>query len=163
MISVLFAPKTAIICTLILYLKYVVTCLIHAKKREAAGLRAPEDTPDQKQNFGLVVDNLEEQTKAALVEEKRWARIVGNDLENIPFGLIIVWASILCGGKSGINGICIIVFTVARLAHTIFFVWAWSKARSVAYLVGAIAIIVMICAGIAGVFKDTGLEDINIV
>ncbi|RHY00658.1 hypothetical protein DYB25_000928 [Aphanomyces astaci] len=145
-----FAQKAAIISTLVLYIKYLVVTLIGARKRELAGLRAPEDTPDQKQNFGLVVDAVEDgqQSKeatqqAALVDERRWSRITANDLENIPLGLIVVWASILSGGDTDINGISIIVFAGVRILHTVFYALAWSKPRSVAYMVGVAAILVM--------------------
>ncbi|RQM23696.1 hypothetical protein B5M09_003081 [Aphanomyces astaci] len=155
-----FAQKAAIISTLVLYVKYLVATLIGARKRELAGLRAPEDTPDQKQNFGLVVDSVEDgqQSKeatqqAALLDERRWSRITANDLENIPLGLIVVWASILSGGDTDINGISIIVFTGVRILHTVFYALAWSKPRSVAYMVGVAAILVMAVAGIVGAFK----------
>ncbi|KAF0712392.1 hypothetical protein As57867_004831, partial [Aphanomyces stellatus] len=109
MIAADFGFKSAILCTLVLYIKYVLTTLVGAQKNERAGLRAPEDTPDQKQNFGLVVDHPEEDLQKARVEAARWSRIVANDLENLPFGLIVVWASILVGGDSGVVGISMIV------------------------------------------------------
>ncbi|RHY24221.1 hypothetical protein DYB32_008932 [Aphanomyces invadans] len=156
-----FAQKAAIIATLVLYVKYVVATLIGANKKELAGLRAPEDTPDQKQNFGLVVDAVEDgqgskqqNHQAALLVEKRWSRIVANDLENIPLGLIVVWASILSGGDTNVNGISIIVFAAVRVLHTIFYAMAWSKPRSIAYLVGVAAVLVMAVAGIVGAFKN---------
>ncbi|KAF0696893.1 Aste57867_12392 [Aphanomyces stellatus] len=155
MIAADFGFKTAILCTLVLYVKYVFTTLVGARKNQLAGLRAPEDTPDQKQNFGLVVDHPEEDLQKARVEAARWSRIVANDLENLPFGLIVVWASILVGGDSGVVGISMIVFTAARLSHTLFYALALRPGRSIAYLIGVASIIVMVSSGIHGAFKDT--------
>jgi uncharacterized MAPEG superfamily protein len=154
MTSPSFALQSAIVCTLVLYVKFFVTTMIGAKKREAAGLRAPEDTPDQKQNFGLVTDHMTDQTSSSvLLEEKRWSRIQANDLENLPWGLLAVWSSILCGGDADVTGVSILVFTVARVAHTGFYALAWSKPRSVAYLLGVISIFVLISTGISAAFK----------
>jgi hypothetical protein len=44
-----------------------------------------------KQNYGL---QPQEDSKHALADI-RWQRIVHNDLENIPMGLIIAWCSLM--------------------------------------------------------------------
>ncbi|KAF0716241.1 Aste57867_2952 [Aphanomyces stellatus] len=155
MIAPDFGYKSAIVCTLLLYIKYVVTTLVGGYKNQLAGLRAPEDTPDQKQHFGLVVDDVEaDQSHQARVEAARWSRIVANDLENLPFGLVLVWASISVGGDSGVIGVSVIIFTIARLLHTLFYALAQSHARTASYLTGVVCLIIIISSGVHGAFKD---------
>jgi hypothetical protein len=70
--------------TLLLYLKFYVINVRWALQKGRAGQRAPEDTS---QNL-----NPNAHDKAAA---DHTGRIVANDLENIPFGLIMLWACII--------------------------------------------------------------------
>lgn len=140
------------ICTAVLYIKYIVTTFTGAQKKFASGNRAPEDTRDAvKQDFGLHTDS-EDQAEAK-VEDIRWQRIVANDLENLPFGLILAWAAVVTNGNSTQTSVATIVFTVARVAHTVAYASASPKARGMAYMVGVLALLVLAENVIAGAFK----------
>ena len=49
----------------------------------------------------------------------RWARIVSNDMENIPLGLIAAWGSLLCCANPQAHVVLILLFTLARIGHTV--------------------------------------------
>ena len=76
--------------TLFLFLKYQVCQFIQGGKAGKAGSRPPEDTShaNLKQDFGLGAGDEKVKEEAA-----RWQRIVGNDAENIPFAVAIMWSS----------------------------------------------------------------------
>eukprot|EP00009_Paramoeba_aestuarina_P007036 CAMPEP_0201522242 /NCGR_PEP_ID=MMETSP0161_2-20130828/16571_1 /ASSEMBLY_ACC=CAM_ASM_000251 /TAXON_ID=180227 /ORGANISM="Neoparamoeba aestuarina, Strain SoJaBio B1-5/56/2" /LENGTH=128 /DNA_ID=CAMNT_0047921025 /DNA_START=34 /DNA_END=417 /DNA_ORIENTATION=+ len=110
--------KCAVVCTSVLYLKWVVTAFKEGKAKAKYGARAPEDhfipgSPEQ--NFKGA------DSEKAKQELSRWARITGNDLENIPFGLIIIWASLIADVPSNVLVRAASAFTVARLGHTFFY------------------------------------------
>jgi glutathione S-transferase len=77
--------------------------MIQGGKKFKAGTRAPEDSSyasdKQAQSFSLNKLNDTPQEKITALAEMRWNRIVMNDLENIPLGLILCWASELSGNQ----------------------------------------------------------------
>ena len=72
--------------------------------------------------------------------KERWKRIVMNDLENIPMGLIILWVNPLCDANGIVTSICAIIFAVCRIAHTIFYLYSLQPFRSIAYFIGVLSI-----------------------
>ena len=52
------------------------------------------------------------------LNEKRWTRIVANDLENIPIGLILSWGGLLCGRSQVLHGYLVLGFAASRYTHT---------------------------------------------
>lgn len=66
-----------------------------------------------------------------------------NDLENIPIFLILAWIYVAAGLSVGAFEIYCVIFVVARILHTIFYLNAIQPWRTIAYTVGAIAMLVM--------------------
>ncbi|CAK4249171.1 unnamed protein product [Aphanomyces euteiches] len=98
-----FAVHAAMAGTAVLLVKHVVTGFFGAAAKFKAGSRAPEDTPDGKQSFGVAdADPKDETLKAAKLVEMRWNRITMNDLENVPIGLVTTWAAIAAGADGKI-------------------------------------------------------------
>ena len=69
---------------------------------------------------------------------------MNNDLENIPYTMVMAWGSVLCiafGGSDG-NAIAHIVlyslFVLCRIGHSIVYTMGISKARSLIWLVGVL-------------------------
>ncbi|KAF0696888.1 Aste57867_12387 [Aphanomyces stellatus] len=148
--------QTVMVCTAVLFLKHFVTGLLGAKAKFAAGTRAPEDAADGKQNFGVAPSHASDvEPNATKITEMRWNRITMNDLENIPLGLIVAWAAVACGGDATTVAVATIVFTIARIGHTVAYARALSQARGLAYIVGSVAIFVLAGAGISGAFRST--------
>ncbi|KAF0696892.1 Aste57867_12391 [Aphanomyces stellatus] len=138
-------------CTVVLYLKYWVCLILGAMSKYPAGSRPPEDGPPGKQSFGLAADD-DKVVKAAKVNEMRWNRIVGNDIENIPIGLIMSWACVVCRADPATTKAAVVVFTSARVFHSIFYAIALSRPRGFAYLVQTGCIMTLAWNGLTGAF-----------
>eukprot|EP00271_Cylindrocystis_brebissonii_P018908 TRINITY_DN5514_c0_g1_i1.p1 TRINITY_DN5514_c0_g1~~TRINITY_DN5514_c0_g1_i1.p1 ORF type:complete len:184 (-),score=16.20 TRINITY_DN5514_c0_g1_i1:737-1288(-) len=142
------ALKVTMLVTAILLFKFIFTALTQAAKTGAAGLRAPEDASSfggKKQvGFNLVskTDSAESKADAKLVmASARWKAIVNNDLENIPFGLLVIWAALICqiitdNGSTKVYTISVIIFGVARVLHTLSYAAALAAPRSLSFAAG---------------------------
>ena len=73
-------------------------------------------------------------------KRERWRRIVMNDLENIPIGLIILWVNPLCEANGIVTSICAISFVVCRILHTILYAYSLQPFRSIAFTIGVLSI-----------------------
>ncbi|KDO29127.1 hypothetical protein SPRG_06182 [Saprolegnia parasitica CBS 223.65] len=153
------SPFQAIaICSTLLYAKYITVARISAKKKFIAGNRAPEDEgfhPGVKQSFGLSSSEaLSPKEVAAKIEDLRWQRILANDVENIPLGLIMAWGAATTGGNASVTVAAITTFTAARFLHTIAYANGWLYPRVAGFAVGALSIFVLATNSIAGAFTN---------
>jgi glutathione S-transferase len=144
-------------CTTILFLKFVVTLSIQGKQRFAAGSRPPEDisldffSKGTKQSFGMDSAGTEEESVRQLkMLDERWKRIVLNDLENIPFGLIVTIVSILAGGNQVVNAVGLVVFTVCRIGHTVSYALELQPHRALFWGTAIVAVAVIAFNGCVG-------------
>jgi glutathione S-transferase len=114
---------------IVLTLKMSAISVVQGRARVAAGVfvnpedartfqasQAPEDAPDV----------------------RRASRAWLNDLENIPIFLILCGIYVAADLSTTAFGIYCIVFMVARIAHTIFYLNSIQPMRTIAYTVGAI-------------------------
>jgi len=67
-----------------------------------------------------------------------------NDLENIPIFLILALIYAIAGLSADMFIIYCVVFTVARILHTIFYLKAMQPWRTIAYTIGAITTFALI-------------------
>ncbi len=170
--------KTLSLSVLALTIKWFVTIMIQGGKRFEGGSRPPEDAQlplnpkGQHQNFGQEEEQQNETKKALTEEEKRveqkkkeraakakeadirWQRIVLNDIENIPMGLIVAIISISTRGNEWVNVVSLVVFTLSRLLHTYFYANAIQPHRALAYFGGVLSTLVMAINGVFGVFSS---------
>ncbi|OQR88553.1 hypothetical protein THRCLA_10247 [Thraustotheca clavata] len=165
--------KVLIACTGVLAIKFYASTFIQGGKRFAAGTRPPEDQSlslnkkNQKQSFGVrdpnAKDEDDENTKKpvrvqpparAIEEDLRWERLVRNDLENIPIGLLISWAAVNSGGNPLVNSGAIIVFTVSRVAHTIAYAKGVQPHRAIAWTAGVLSTLVLVGNSIHGIITN---------
>ena len=77
-----------------------------------------------------------------------------NDIENVFLGLIVIWATAFLPSNGVAFVVCTAIFCLARLLHTILYVLKISYGRSVAWLVGHLAIIALLIIGLVGVFSN---------
>jgi len=137
------------LCTLALYFKVVVTLA----KQGAAQQRPPEDMEElfnqngvqNSEVSGLKDAEAQQPLKKSLARDKfdsneRWRRIVNNDMENIPLGLIILWAQVIVNANSATTSVVTILFTAARITHTVCYYYSIQPYRSVAFFVGLLAV-----------------------
>ena len=73
-----------------------------------------------------------------------------DDLENIPYTMVLAWGSIYCIGMAGASGgssvdshalahiVLYTIFVVSRFAHSIVYLSGLSTARSIVWLIGAL-------------------------
>ena len=114
---------------IVLALKMAAISVVQGRARVAAGLfvnpedaktfqasQAPEDAPDV----------------------RRASRAWLNDLENIPIFLILCGIYVAAGLSTTAFAIYCLVFTLARIGHTIFYLNAIQPMRTIAYTVGAV-------------------------
>ncbi|KAI8891543.1 hypothetical protein BC833DRAFT_613713 [Globomyces pollinis-pini] len=141
----MFILQTLAICTTILFVKVIVTLVIQGHSHYTPGPIDPED-------FNLVPEkNAEEQH---LIErELRWKRIVANDLENIPFGLIIFLLAFITQSNEIVNTVCVILFTVGRVGHTLAYAYSLQPYRSVFWAIGVLSVLAASINSIVGVFS----------
>jgi uncharacterized membrane protein YecN with MAPEG domain len=117
--------------TIVLFFKMSAISIVQGRARmRANAFVIPEDA----KLFGNV-----EAVREEVAEVVRASRAWRNDLENIPIflflGLIYVLAMLSTTGAVIYFG----VFTLARIAHTIFYLNAMQPWRTIAYTVGALA------------------------
>lgn len=134
------AVQATAVLSVLLWTKVFVTNIGLGGAKMYAGTRPAEDT-------------YQKSAETATEEEKqnldRAQRIVNNDLENIPYTMVLAWGSIYCIGSAaarsgGVDSAALAhialftVFTVSRYAHSIVYMRGLSSARSIAWLIGAL-------------------------
>lgn len=84
---------------------------------------------------------------AAIASEQRWNRIVMNDLENLPIGLIVAWASyISCTSQKSNTGVfvahdvLVLLFLAGRLLHTVAYAKGLQPWRTIGHFVAILAV-----------------------
>lgn len=100
----------------------------------------PEDADTFGKFFG------EELTVAAREHDTvdRAARCWQNDLENIPLFLILALGFVLVGGSTEWGIIYFGLYSVARIFHTVFYLFRIQPWRTIVYEVGAVITLVML-------------------
>ena len=149
--------QCAVVATAVLYVKFWITTAIQGKKRFEGGGRPPED-----QKFGLQDGDVEQNFEATTQEATRWNRIVANDLENLPLGLLLVWSCALAQGVSpNANGndafsswhiAFTSAFVAGRIGHTVCFAYSLQPYRTISYTVALIALLSLAVLSVVAVF-----------
>lgn len=170
LISTMTAPtelKVYVTCVAVLYLKYLRVTMLQAKSTFSTGSRAPEDSNlplargKPKQTFGtfeadskdekLITD---EKMVRAKETEARWNRILMNDLENLPMGIVVFGAGMLADGNTGVQIGAMVTFTAARCLHTVAYAKGLYPHRSICWLVGILSILVGTGNMLYGVYRS---------
>merc|ERR1711939_738043 len=110
---------------LVFVAKHFVTTWIQGGTKAKAGGRPPEDTTLLKTECGFLAKKVEEDSPE-MQAKLRWARIVANDLEWIPLGLITALASLLVVVDSHATAHVALmwIFVASRLGHPVSFAYA---------------------------------------
>mmetsp|Transcript_204 Transcript_204/g.382 ORF Transcript_204/g.382 Transcript_204/m.382 type:complete len:157 (-) Transcript_204:240-710(-) len=128
--------QTSSVVSVVLFLKYFMTNLRWAILKGKANMRAREDPNN---NPNATPEDVDRATAAG--------RIVQNDVENIPFGLIFIWGAALCilgvrSSMKGSSGLCTAhivlsgIFATARVAHSIVYIIGLSLPRGGIFMLG---------------------------
>lgn len=134
----------SLILTFILWVKFQVVIMKQGSVAFLADTRAPEDD-----SFG---QKPKEVTDAAIALDRRWRRVVGNDMEQIPIGLIVLWgAGIVCSTSvendaqewtSQAVRILFMIFTAGRVLHSIAFAYEAQPWRTIAWTIAWLAVFI---------------------
>lgn len=80
----------------------------------------------------------------------RWQRIVHNDLENVVVGLIVAWASLFSAFAPTVHISAVVLFTLSRTLHTMFYAYEMQPHRGIAWFVAVACIFVIGTNGVIG-------------
>ncbi|CAK4067025.1 unnamed protein product [Aphanomyces euteiches] len=145
--------RIATVCTLVLYLKMIVALGVQGTVKFKSGARAPEDLAHaQAKSEEPVAATDPEELRKAKEREHRWNRIVGNDMENIPLGIILAWVSIMAGGNTSATSVLFILFTVCRVVHTVAFANGVFLPRTLAWQIGVLSTLCLAVTAVIGAF-----------
>lgn len=143
------SAKVWAVCTSVLYIKLLAVINVQGMKTFAAGGRPPEDAKlsiaknfqGVTQNYGLVQATEEDAklTQAKLVEQ-RWRRIVANDIESIPLGLLVFAAGVLTDANEAALVTAMVAFTVLRCLHSYAYAHEKQPHRVLAWAGGHLAV-----------------------
>ncbi|KAG6610877.1 uncharacterized protein IUM83_08091 [Phytophthora cinnamomi] len=124
----------------VLYVKFLATSMIQARKSFAANTRMAED----KQlvcAMGMSSDLDEKALKVALDNEQRWRRIVQNDLESIPLAFVVFWGAIQNGVSADLTKTLMVVYATARFGHTIAYASGAARSRMACWMSGTACVL----------------------
>lgn len=142
--------KVFAVCVSVLYVKFLATTMIQGRKAFSAGTRAPEDNklpmakgqPTQHfSNFESATASDSAAVKKAVEDEMRWKRIVQNDLESMPMAFVVFWGSIVAGGNHTVSSALLVLYTTARISHTLMFARQMPLARMGSWMTGIACIL----------------------
>mmetsp|Transcript_8027 Transcript_8027/g.30076 ORF Transcript_8027/g.30076 Transcript_8027/m.30076 type:complete len:154 (-) Transcript_8027:204-665(-) len=137
------ALKAASVATAIVFSKCVAVNLAQAVLKFQLGSRPPEDSDVA----GLI--GFGEQTKFGTSDSgsdalARVERIQANDNENVPFGLVLIWAGVLATKNPSLHAKLALGFAASRLVHTIAYSTKLSLLRSTSYMAGVGCMVAML-------------------
>jgi glutathione S-transferase len=122
------------ITAIVLALKMAAISIVQGRARVSSGIFT---NPEDAKTFGAQLASAE----APIVE--RASRAWRNDLENIPIFLIVAWIYVYAGLSVSAFVIYCLVFMAARVAHTICYLNAIQPARTIAFTIGALTMLVL--------------------
>ena len=84
---------------------------------------------------------------------RRWERIMGNEIENVPYFLIVAWANVGFKANPTVTAYASIIFAIARTSHSICYANALQPYRSLSFAVGLVSTGVLFANLIKAVFN----------
>lgn len=151
--------KQAMAVSLILAVKFSVCIMFQGHARIRGGSRPPEDMKmfpkagpqsfDGKEKF-KAEDEKGHKIKEA---EARWVRLIANDMENLPMGLILTWGSLLCKPNPALYTTFLWLFCAGRVVHSFAFANAMQPLRSYSWMAGVAGSLGMGVVGLLSVLQ----------
>ncbi|KAE9308523.1 hypothetical protein PR003_g20718 [Phytophthora rubi] len=84
----------------------------------------------------------------------RWKRIIQNDLESMPMAYVVFWSAISVGVSTDLTRTLLLVYTTARIGHTIVYSQSLPRARMLFWIVGVACIVVGAVASVLAALTD---------
>jgi microsomal prostaglandin-E synthase 1 len=122
------------LCTLLLVLKMHALGIWTATVRTRRGHTL---NPEDAKKYGHQV------AVAEHPDVERGLRAHRNDLENIPPFLLLAFAAVLAGAAPDVVRACLVAFTFARFVHSLAYVYSVQPWRSLSWIAGLLATLVL--------------------
>jgi glutathione S-transferase len=74
-------------------------------------------------------------------DEMQWKRIVQNDLESMPMAFVVFWGCIVAGGNQTLTSLLLVLYTAARISHTVTFAYQMPLTRMCSWIAGLACIL----------------------
>jgi len=147
-----YALLFTVLATFVLMFKMMVNATMTGHYRFKTGGRPPEDVKFKKGRHHdfhgtatLQAASPEKQAAIAKAQESldRHLRILSNDHENVPLGLLMAWASVLTIGDRSwaatFHQVAVLAFLVGRVGHAFAYAYAIQPARSWCWFLGVVS------------------------
>ena len=127
---------------------------IHEPTRETTGESTSKDPSKDPSKEESIKQEKKESIKQekAIEQDLRWQRIVMNDLENIPFGLMMGILSVYNQGNPIVSCIALISFTISRIGHTYSYAHEIQPHRALFWFAAILSSITLGLNGLIGAF-----------
>eukprot|EP00298_Acanthocystis_sp_HF-20_P019829 c24277_g1_i1.p1 GENE.c24277_g1_i1~~c24277_g1_i1.p1 ORF type:complete len:159 (+),score=57.98 c24277_g1_i1:61-537(+) len=136
----------------VLWMKLLFCLIKQGGAKVKAGARAPEDAKffkNRKQGY-INDEPIDDKQRHLLENVERWNNIVGNDLEQLPFGILIAWVSLPFTKSVPAYVACTIIFGLSRVLFSISYAYALQPWRSVFYSTALLAVLGLAINGFVG-------------
>mmetsp|Transcript_68252 Transcript_68252/g.162828 ORF Transcript_68252/g.162828 Transcript_68252/m.162828 type:complete len:156 (-) Transcript_68252:150-617(-) len=145
--------QTSAMVTLLMYVKFFVSNMRWGVAKGKANLRAKEDLNN---NPSATQDDVDRATHAG--------RIIQNDMENLPMGLVVIWAGVVTIfvtysslGDSSAYCTAHMVLTATwaclRVLHTVVYELHIGIARSVSFILSMLCLFGLMSLAVVAAFK----------
>ncbi|KAJ3066601.1 hypothetical protein HDU98_010112 [Podochytrium sp. JEL0797] len=163
------AHTATALATFVLLVKFYITIMIQGGARFRGGSRPPEDgiklahlakqlnAGGVTQSFGIAPTTAQPDEKLAKAKlaDIRWQRIVMNDVENIPIGLIVAWTSLVSCWSPFLHVVLVGLYTACRVSHTYFYANEMQPYRGHVWVLSVIVILCVSLNGVAGLLLSS--------
>ncbi|RLN92714.1 hypothetical protein BBJ28_00012171 [Nothophytophthora sp. Chile5] len=137
MLGAISDVKVFAVSASVLYVKFLATTMIQARKAFSADTRMPED---RQLICGMAAVG-EKALKIAKDDEQRWKRIIQNDLESMPLAFVVFWGAISAGVNPELTKGLLVAYTGARFSHTVSYARGMPRARMACWMAGTFCIV----------------------
>ncbi|RLN94593.1 hypothetical protein BBJ28_00026003 [Nothophytophthora sp. Chile5] len=137
MLGAISDVKVFAVSASVLYVKFLATTMIQARKAFSADTRMPED---RQLICGMAAVG-EKALKIAKDDEQRWKRIIQNDLESMPLAFVVFWSAISAGVNPELTKGLLVAYTGARFCHTVSYARGMPRVRMACWMAGSFCIV----------------------
>ena len=143
--STTLSLQATVVSFCVILSKYYITILVQGGMRIKAGSRPPEDgklfRKAGEQSFSGLAKFAgkpinDRYVKDIKEKEQRWLRIVANDVENLPIGMVLAIFSLWYGFSETLHVVCMISFATCRVLHTMTYALKLQPHRVIMFVGG---------------------------
>lgn len=88
--------------------------------------------------------------------DRRWRRIVLNDVESIPLGVAVAWGTAGIAHSPLAHSVMVLAFAASRVLHTIFYAKQSQPWRGIVWTIGVFSVFGLSLNGLLGALAKGG-------